>query len=121
MLRAALHLLGLIILLAAFPQLPPKIRLIFLPLAGLAAIYLSVQPALHFIFYPLTSIGRRFTQRDAGEFPCPSCGYDVRATLTRCPECGTELQWGQLADYDYRGANRRREGRFHMRARIVRR
>ena len=54
MLRATLHLLGLISLLTAFPQLPPKLRLIFLPLAGLAALYLSVRPALHFIFYPLT-------------------------------------------------------------------
>jgi len=121
MLRAALHLLALIILVAGFPHLPPKTRLILLPLAGLAAVYLSVRPALQFIFSPLMSIAGALGRRGAGQFPCPSCGYDVRATLSRCPECGQELQWGQIADYDYRGANRRREGRYHIRARVSRR
>ena len=121
MFRAALHLLGLTITLAAFPLLAPKIRLVFLPLAGAAAVYLSVQPALNFVFFPLMSISGWFDQRNAGEFPCPACGYDVRATLTRCPECGSELQWGQLPDYDYRRANRRREGQYHIRARVSRR
>lgn len=34
---------------------------------------------------------RRKSKRTAGEVGCclcPVCGYDVRATLTRCPECG---------------------------------
>jgi hypothetical protein len=44
---------------------------------------------------PLPRRCRRRSPTDGGVFPaglCPACGYDLRATPERCPECGS-VSW----------------------------
>jgi hypothetical protein len=59
----------------------------------------AIRAFAYFIGLPFTLLLNRLRacfEKEPNGVPCPACGYDIRATLHRCPECGTELQWGQL-------------------------
>ena len=96
--RAALNLPFVVLLLVLSWHASPTAR------AGIAllVVVLLYRPVMYFFLPPLFMLVLiilvKLPHRQKAEYPCPVCGYDVRETLSRCPECGTELQWGQLPD-----------------------
>jgi len=68
-----------------FTPPPRPLSAIFFPL-WLPAILFAIAPTYWFLVAPHR---RRAKRRKLGL--CPTCGYDLRASPDRCPECGTAV------------------------------
>lgn len=64
----------------------------------IVAFWIGVVVTIGSIALPVVYRNQRSTDRDRRAGLCPDCGYDLRATPNRCPECGKEICTPQAID-----------------------
>lgn len=85
--RNTVFVVATTILFLAVPSLALFIPSDWSPLIGMAALFVAVPIHIWFLSSRDKRIAREFEAKK-----CPICGYDLRASRLRCPECGNVVR-----------------------------